>query len=586
MAKPDQFAVDDESPKKSTLQLKALDAQTIDFDKYEISEAYQKPETLGPNNIKTLPDLVEYLEKNESALIEARVLCYDKKEKKFTHKTLTKKDFLEVYKANSAKASTSLRESFDSFAMDGGGSDSSVIGRDFVPLLGGPFNKQLYLSDYLKMNQLCFFAYHHDPIANRIVNIMRDFTLGRGFKVDFKDEKQQAMWDAFAQVNNLDEMMDKIAIEFSYAGEIMLWWLPNNQTSIVVNPDKDQPVKTGVIPRVRLMDPSMIWEIITWPEDITQVLAYQWVSPTQYQIYSKVDGKDGNKAQSVPSTKYIFQQIPAEEMMHFKVNCAHNEKRGRSDLFPVLGYLKRLRDTVNYSILALQKAAAWAVDTSIDGDDNDIKNYIEQQEELGTIPDAAMEFVHSTKVKREYLGNSGQGSKGNNSSFEWTVSMISAGTGIPVAYLGLHLSSGSTRGSAVVGTEPVAKVFESRQLVYERVLRKIADKVMKLNKQKEYKMEVTFPEVMGQDRTAKLKDIAFAEVNKWISPERAGTMASKELQITDYEWQLEQDDIKATAPDEIPQDPLTAPGGAEQDTAEPGPDLTSIDKSDIKGQDK
>ena len=77
-----------------------------------------------------------------------------------------------------------------------------------------------------------------------------------------------------------------------------------------------RPVGKGLIPRVRLIDPSTVWEILTPPEDINQPIAYQQVFPTQYQIYTGID-----KGGVVPSSKFIMQQIPAEEVLHFKINC-------------------------------------------------------------------------------------------------------------------------------------------------------------------------------------------------------------------------------------------------------------------------
>jgi len=330
---------------------------------------------------------------------------------------------------------------------------------------------------------------------------------------------------------------------------------------------------------VRLVDPSAIWEVVTYPEDITRVLYYQWVAPTQFQMYT---GRDNGEA--VPGSKFIMQQIPGEQMQHHKVNSVSNEKRGRSDLFPVLGYLKRLRDTVNYNLVSLQKQAAWSIDTTVTGGQADLEAYAQEQEALGTIAPAGSEFVHTDKVKREYLSNQGAKAGGASSAFEWCMSMVAAGTGYPISYFGTHLSGGQTRASAIVSTEPIAKRLEARQLVYERIVQGMWKRVMSHFGIKA-ECETTWPEIITADRTAKLKDLALAEELRWISPRRAATIASKELQVSKYEYDTEQKNIEEDKAQGLGQPtvgapaPLTAPGAVPQNSPSA---LTSGERKEIK----
>lgn len=231
------------------------------------------------------------------------------------------------------------------------------------------------------MISACFYAYHHDPVARDIVSIMVDFTMGRGFNLvaTGKDgPAAQVLWDAFSKVNELPRQLEHFCTEMSIYGETMWWWLPDNNARIVQQPFQGEKIPKAAIPRVRLIDPSNIAEIITVPEDpIAGVLYYVWLAPTQYQMWT-----DGQQ----PTTKFIYQQIPANQIMHERVNSVSNEKRGRSDYFPALGYMKRLRDGVNYALVAQQKAAAWCVDTTIEGDQTDIDDYVDGQNSLGPVP--------------------------------------------------------------------------------------------------------------------------------------------------------------------------------------------------------
>lgn len=520
--------------------------------RYEYDFRFKPGDTSNAFKCKTIHEMVECLEKDPKVELEARVLHVNTKTKEKTIRRVKREAFISAFKTNERR----FRED-DSFGSDQGssGANAGLIGDDFIPLLGGPFHKQLYLFDMLDQTQQAFWAYNHDPIAHRTIETIVAFVLGKGFRVDFKDPMHDALWEAFAKVNNMYDQTQNFCRESSMYGESMWWWLPNNETEININRDKNKfQIRKGFIPRIRVMDPSQFWDIITHPEDVNSVLAYQWVTPTQYQIYTHVNATGEN----VPGSKFIYQQIPADQIIHAKLNCVSNEKRGRSDLFPILGYLKRLRDTVNYSVIGMQKAAAWSMDTTIEGSQTDLDNYMSDQQALGTIPPAGSEFIHTSKIKREYLSNSATTSSGDPSAFIWCLNMIAAGTGIPISYYGTHLSGGQTRASAVVGTEPVSKLFENRQQFVENTIRKIIDGLMERNNISDYECKFTWPEIITQDRSQKLKDIYLAETAEWLSPKRAATMASKELGQDDYDFEQEREDIDKEKSMEAPT-PLTAP---------------------------
>lgn len=520
---------------------------------YEHDDRNYLAEDLDVNSIKTVPELVAFAESNAGKDIEIEAVVYgvEKGTNKAQAFKLDKKQFVEAFKKNAKKKT--FRESVDFFGTDTAPL-SGAIGDDFTPLLGGPFNKQLYLYDYLKMHSVCFQASTHDPVLRTAVEIMNDFVLGRGFRVDCENKAALALWRAFEEANDLQNYMRNFNRELTIYGEQFVWWLPNRETKIGYHLAPEQAPSKGIIPRIRPLDPSTVWEIVTYPEDITRKLYAQLVFPTQYQIYTGTD-----QGRPVPSTKFIYQQIPADQFDHYKINSVTNEKRGRSDLFPVLGYAKRLRDSVNYSIIGLQKSTSWAIDTEIDGNQQDIDAYIDSQEALGTIPPPGSEFVHSTKVKRQYLSNEGASKAGNSQAFEWCFSMICAGLGIPQNYFATHLSGGNTRATAVVATEPVTKKFEMRQQLLERVLKDMAKKLFAQFGIKA-EVEVTFPELITQDRSAKLKDLALAEQMGWVSRKTVAQIAAKELGITKYEYEEEEElmaqDKEVAEPD---LSPLSAP---------------------------
>lgn len=586
MAGSDSF-VTDETPKSQSssdkdVRMKTLIKSAYNPNSHEFNEAFTPGDIEDPMSCKTVHEVVACLEKNKEVKIEGNFFCVNKERRIEKRKITDKASFVEAFKKNEAR----FKEGGDSFSVDSGSTNTGDIGNDFIPVLGGPFNKQLYSYDFLKATAACFWAVNHDPIARRIVETIVQFTLGKGFQVRFKNAAHSALWDAFEEANDFYTQFYFYGRELSTYGESMWYWLPNNDTKIIWNKTPTQQELKGIIPRIRVIDPTMVWDYITWPEDITNVLAYQIVSPMQYQIYTKVDGSD----KVIPGTKFIFQQLPAEKVIHTRINCMSNEKRGRGDLFSVLGYLKRLRDSVNYAIVALQKNAAWAIDTTVDGNQTDIDNYVSDQQALGTIPDAGSEFVHTKAITRQYLSNQGQGRGGDSPAFEWCLSMIAAGSGIPTQYFGTHLSGAQTRASAVVGIEPVARLFEMRQRVYEGALNKIIRQFFRSNGIEDVDYSIIWPEIITQDRSQKLKDLGLAQTMKWISPQRAGATAAKELGQDDYSFAQEQKDIKSEQDAQPPEQAAgNGPGASDNPLTKPGlenPVKNPVKPSAVTGPEK
>lgn len=560
---------------------------------YDVDDSWKKGDNTFAG-VRSIPEIVKLLESNKDIGFDGVFITVNPKEGTHGAVRLDKKKFLEAWKKNSEpnRGFKKVYESFNGGTQYNGG---NLIGNDYTPLLGGPFNKQLYLHDMLRMFALAFFASNHDPIARALLNITVDFTLGRGYRVDSKDEKALALWRAFEKANKLPEQMRFIGHGLARDGEVLIWWLPNGQAYQEWQLDAAQTPSKVVLPRIKLIDPSTCWEVITYPEDIDRVIAYQLVYPTQYNLYSAKDN-----GQVVNSMKFIFQQLPATEVDHHRVNRAPNEKRGRSDLYSIFGFLKQLRDTVQYSVTAMAKAAAWAIDTTIDGNREDINAYVQSQQQKKTVSPAGSEFIHSKKIERDYLSNSAtSASSGSVSAFEWCLNMCCAGVQIPVSYLGTHLSGGQTKASAMVGTEPVTKKFEARQQVYERILKQMWDRVMKAG-DIEADCEITFPELISQDRTAKIKDLATAQELGTIDHETMSTIIAQELGITSYDYDTTQAKIQAdraskvsASADDVLMSPLTAKptapapsGGGEAPSATPNDKTPPPKPSKVTKQDR
>jgi len=552
-------------PQKSKLtRAKILTKHCYDPKTYEFDESFRAYNPEDPLTVHTTFEMLECLSKRPDIELDAKVIGHHPEEGLKTQR-VDRGLFLESFGRTSPWDKVKFRE-IDQFAAPF--TPGFTQGNDFTPLLGGPFFKNLYYyQDYIRMHSEAFFAYHHDPIAKAITQITRDFVIGNGYEVqcDQKDPRGQlgmAAWKAYEEVNDLQLQMDQACEESSVYGEVMWWKLPNNQAKVIYQLKPGDTIPYGIIPRCRLIDPSNIVEIVTYPEDITRPLFYVWLVPTQWQMFQSGlgEGRPTDLSHIQPSLKFIYRTVMADQMAHFKINCVSNEKRGRSDYFPILSYLKRLRDIVDYQLIALQKASAWAIDTEIDGDQSDIDNYISDQASLGTIPPGGSEFVHSTKIKREYRANQGS-SQINSDAFSLALSMCASGVGIPVSYFGTHLSGGQTRASALVATEPVAKKMEKRREIMKRMIKMHWKFCMVQAGLPDLDCDIIFPEIITQDRSMKLRDLALAETSRWLSPARVAAMAAKEFQIHGYDYQSELEDMKKELP-QVPQ-PLSDPPGGE-----------------------
>jgi hypothetical protein len=72
--------------------------------------------------------------------------------------------------------------------------------------------------------------------------------------------------------------------------------------------------------------------------------------------------------------------------------------------------------------------------------------------------------------------------------------------------------------------------------------------------------EITFPEIITQDRSTKIKDLALGETQGWFSKKRTAETAAKEFGFTDYEFSEEQEQMMAEGPmAPPPMSPLTGP---------------------------
>jgi hypothetical protein len=421
-----------------------------------------------------------------------------------------------------------VENSFDDsgWGWDGNGSGTQYDPNqytEFAPTYGGPFFKQLYLTDYLRMHSLAFEAWNHNPVAKRIIELMAQYSFGRRFKVRIKDAKKEAIWKAFDAEHQIRENASAYWIrEYCIYGEIML------------NMDTWQ-----------LIDPSTVWDIITDPDNLKQVYYYYQSYPTAYQQFTgiRVAGEPGSD--KVPGQEYIVRQIPAYKVLHMKGNCVSNEKRGRSLLFPILGWLKRIKDLYNAVVVRQWLLSCFIWDDTVKGNAADIAAHAAQYSRM---PTAGSTFVHNESVVRQAMpaiDTAGGKSSGSGIGSE-ILAFIATAVGIPKEFLNIiSASSGGTRATALTSAEPFTKVIEDMQAKFESLLTTIAKFAFQQAgvEYEEGDIEFLFPSVSKDTTSETIKNIATGETMGYLSKETAAEMFAGEMNITNYDFDQEQEKL-------------------------------------------
>lgn len=434
--------------------------------------------------------------------------------------------------------------------MGGGLPNTSAfpVKTEFAPLIGTPFFKQMYLYDYLLAHSKCFYFKNYSGIAKNIIGNVRNFVIGRGFSVTIDDEKAEAAWDKYLERSNVEVEIRNWTDELTCFGEIFL---------------KKVFTPQGIIHRS--IDPSTIWEIVTDPENINDVKYYHQQYSTQYQMY-------GDK--NTPLSKYILQQLPPDQVRHYKVNVTSYEKRGRGDMLAALLYLKYYEDYTQFKLLRVKNEAAFSWDVTVKGDEGDVDNYMTQTADLMNMPPGS-ENVHNEAIERKPLAPAFSHS-GTDDVMKWIVSYICMNHNIPATYLGLlETAGGSTRAGALVSTEPVIRMFDERRTFVERMADDIFRDVMIDSgiDPDTVEHEFNFPEFVNEDRTKKIQDLITCKDEKFFTHKRAAEMAAKEMTVNNYDYEKEQEEIQ----EEVQSNPLV-------DMTIDDPAATQLTKGDLNQQ--
>jgi hypothetical protein len=538
----------------------------------------------------TDPDWTRAAETKDQAAKGARSAAEDKSRKKEKRHTVADLMKTKAWKISKMLEAAPVAEAFGDNDNDTQGLqnvfDSGYFGspnNEFIPVQPGPFNKQKYMYDYLKAHGWCFYMKNHSAIAQALVNTKTNYVMGKGVSVTALNDDLDDFIQDYIRVNDRQTNWWINCASTVWAGEFMDWKKTTPWEAIpLVSQFIDLAEKYAgkILPTPQPIDPSSVWEIITELTNINNPFYYHQQMQTQYQLTWKPKDK---------ASEYVINDIPANEVLHTRVNVVQGEKRGRADLEPVLPWLKLEEDYQKSKAFRAFVEASFVMKTKIMGDDDDVNRYKEDPE-VNRIPVPGSKLIENEAVDTTFLETKGTSSSGADEVGESLKAKCAVGIGLSPDMLGAHSGTGgSGRQSGLMKAEPAHKSLEMRQTVMEYAIRKELDwainiarenglipatqtrqasmkSIMQALRRRDFKgvmkeaaslltmadveepiemtYEVTFPEILSEDRKDKLNMLALGEAQNWWSKETAGNAAGKEMSFTTYDFDTEQEKIR------------------------------------------
>ncbi len=417
-----------------------------------------------------------------------------------------------------------LREDWETPWNSAQATSTPYSDQEWLPYGQGPLGTQIYLADMWEMLAKAWWAWTHDPLAKQGVNIITTFVLAGGIEIHCTDEPTQRVVDEFWARETMDLRTRTWLTDLGRDGELFGRIIPDG---------------TGRC-RARSLDPTTIWEIITDAEDIEHVYAYAQRYMTRTQLVT-VEGVD--------SQIYIERELAPSEVVHVKINATSSDVRGRSDLFAILGYLKRLRDNFDAEVIKAQAAAAYHRDVKIDGSADDVSAFA-AAEALKGEPQPGETWYHNQAVEISMIQGGNRAPAATGSVYAGLVNLIAIGLGISKEYLGV--TEHASLASAEVSSDPAFQTFEVRQELYRDFLTRIVGRVIEeaakfslLPPDASREFKIVFRGVRQDDKDKKIVRLAIGEGMGWWSKETAASAAAPEADLDDYDFDLEQDKIGA-----------------------------------------
>ncbi|MBA2393127.1 MAG: hypothetical protein H0V70_10325 [Ktedonobacteraceae bacterium] len=368
-------------------------------------------------------------------------------------------------------------------------------------------------STYLELHNLCYEAYNANPLAFAIIEMTTSFVLGKGVTFSANHPAVQSVLQDFWHDpdNHMETRIYALCTELSLYGEQFIRFYVNAIDGSV---------------KIRQVDPSIIDQVETDPDDIETVLRFHRrpIGPSANQL-----GEPASMAQEQRNFEGEW-FVAGSEMVQFCINKVSNAKRGKSDLATLIPWLRRYKDWLTDRVRINKYKGAFLWDVQLLGAD---KKAIDRKKMEHTVPpEPGSVLIHNeaeiwSAIKPEINANEAA-EDGRALKL-----MIAVGAQVPEHYL-----SDGSNGNKATATEmglPTLLKFQRRQYVMRFLLRTILDRVLKeacraqrLAADIDLRYELLFPEIdvddhqmLASSTQMLVSALTVAKQQGWVSDETA-----------------------------------------------------------------
>lgn len=318
-----------------------------------------------------------------------------------------------------------------------------------------------------------FECWERNPIAQSGIEYLVAYILGKGLTYTTEHEDIKRALDSFWQKNQMDTLHYELIRTRFVDGENFIWFLL---------PEGQQKLQLGQIPVILPIDSSEISYIARKPDNALE----PWYYHREYKIQKYPDISQ-NAIQTLPPTEIVNENIPAEQMIHFKRSGLTNLSRGRGLLNTALEYFDEYKHWLKIRIVLnrVKSIFAWLVklatrnQTEIDNWQRKFDNFAKYDKDgnlLDTIPiGQPIIYGEGMEIKAESPQINASGSLEDGRQIKL---MLAVALGLPE----FALSDGQNANLATTQSQqsPLVKRMELEQEQVRLFFRKIFDKVLQL----------------------------------------------------------------------------------------------------------
>jgi hypothetical protein len=376
------------------------------------------------------------------------------------------------------------------------------------------YQKDPIPSTYLELHNACYEAYNANPLAFAIIEMTTSFVLGKGVTIAATQPSVHKVLQEFWHDpdNHMETRIYALCTELSLYGEQFIRFYVNTIDGSV---------------KIRQVDPSIIDQIETDPDDIETVLRFHRrpIGPSATQ--------PGDPAPTTAQEQSNFEGewfASGSQMVQFCINKVSNAKRGKSDLATLLPWLRRYKDWLTDRVRINKYKGAFLWDVQLLGAD---KKAIDRKKmEHTTPPEPGSVIIHNEAEKWSAVKPEINANEAAEDGRALKL-MIAVGAQVPEHYLS-DGSNGNRATAAEMGLPTLLK-FQRRQYVMRFLLRTILDRVLleackaqRLAADIDMHYDILFPEIDVDDHQMLASStqmlvaaLTTAKQQGWVSDETA-----------------------------------------------------------------